>query len=308
VEPVIDTRAGMSDLLERVLDRGVFVKLDLIISVAGIPLVGLSLHAALASIETMNAYGMFGDWDTSTRAEAALAQGPGKVGLEVGETVVFEQFAMVRSDEGIMRAWRPGRAYLTDRRLLLVRRSPLEVLASLDLSDIAGMGSYGFTEAGVTSQVLCLADVDGALVLVRTPEPELFEASLTDLLRRHDVQVARLDEAQLVAAFPDVVAESQLWHNVGGSGEWRAGWACITAGSFSFTSDFERRQVLDLPWADIQRSAVERRHLGAALGERDVLVVVRAGDDEEFAFVGPHLDRWATAIRDAKSRTRETGS
>jgi hypothetical protein len=204
VEPTIDTRTGLGDLLERVLDRGVFVKLDLIISVAGIPLVGLSLHAALASIETMNAYGMFGDWDTSTRAEASLDQGSAKIRLEVGETVVLEEFAMVRSDEGIMRTWRPGRAYLTDRRLMLVRRSPYEVLVSLEFGDIAGIGSYSLTENGVTNEVICLADVDGDMTLVRMSEPGLFQASLADLLRRHDIQVTDIDDATLRAAFPDV--------------------------------------------------------------------------------------------------------
>lgn len=304
MEPTIDTRTGLGDLLERVLDRGVFVKLDLIISVAGIPLVGLSLHAALASIETMNAYGMFGDWDTSTRAEAALAQGSAKIRLEVGETVVFEEFAMVRSDEGIMRTWRPGRAYLTDRRLLLVRRSPYEVLVSLEFGDIAGIGSYSLAESGVTSEVICLADVDGDMTLVRMGEPELFQASLADLLRRHDIQVTHIDDATLRAAFPDVSAESQLWHDMGDGLGWRAGWGAIAEGSFSFWSDFERRRIIDIPWADLQSVSVERRRLSEPLGERDVLCLLRRDDQDEYTFTGANVEQWAAAIRQAKSRSR----
>ncbi len=291
----------MSDLLERVLDRGVFVKLDLIISVAGIPLVGLSLHAALASIETMNTYGMFGDWDKSTRADAALERGPAQLGLAVGENIVIEQFAMVRSNEGIMRTWRPGRAYLTDQRLLLVRRSPNEVLVSLALRDVAAIGTFSIVEAGVTSEVVCLADASGALVLVRTGEPEMFQAVLADLLRRQDVRVAQLDSAELRIAFPDVTAESQLWHDSGGEGGWRPGWGAISNGSFSFWSDFERRCVVDVQVTELERVTVERRLISGPLGDCDVLCLVRRDDHQELAFVSKDVEHWATAIRQAMS-------
>ncbi|MEI8081031.1 MAG: gas vesicle protein, partial [Actinomycetes bacterium] len=246
MEPVIDTRTGMGDLLERVLDKGVIVKLDLIISVAGIPLVGLSLHAALASIETMNAYGMFGDWDRSSRAEAAIEAGSAKLGWEVGENIVLEQFAMVRGEQGIVRSWRPGRAYLTNRRVMLVRQAPFEVLASVDLRDIAGIGSFAHLEAGVTNDVICLARSGGELVLVRARDAELFRACLSELLNREGLHVAELDSAQLRAAFPDHSAESQLWHDSGTEVGWRPGWAAIEDGSFTFWSDFDQCRVVDI--------------------------------------------------------------
>ncbi len=55
------------DLLDRVLDRGVILHADLIISVSGIPLVGVSLKAAIAGIETMLQYGYFKEWDQEIR-------------------------------------------------------------------------------------------------------------------------------------------------------------------------------------------------------------------------------------------------
>lgn len=308
MEPVIDTKAGITDLLEHVLDRGVIVKLDLIISVAGIPLVGLSLHAALASIETLNEYGMFGDWDKSSRKVAAIEAAPAKVDWAIGENVVLEQFAMVRSEEGIMRTWRPGRAYLTDRRFLLVRSSPFEVLVSLDLGDIAGIGSFGYTETGVTSEVVCLADSSGGLVLVRTGEPELFQACLADLLRRHDVEVADLDPAELRAAFPGFSAESQLWHDSGSEGGWRSGWGAISDKSFTFWSDFERRRVVDVRLAALERVSVERRLLSAPLGEREVLSLVRSEDHQELIFVGKDVTQWSASIQRAISNDGKLNS
>ena len=55
------------DLLDRLLDKGTILNADLIISVAGVPLIGISLKAALASIETMLDYGMMEAWDQSIR-------------------------------------------------------------------------------------------------------------------------------------------------------------------------------------------------------------------------------------------------
>lgn len=59
--------ATLVDLLDRILDRGVVLTADVIISVAGIPLLGLNLRAALAGMETMLSYGLMQAWDKSIR-------------------------------------------------------------------------------------------------------------------------------------------------------------------------------------------------------------------------------------------------
>ncbi len=59
---------GLVDILDRLLNKGVILNADLIITVAGVPLIGLSLKAALASIETMLDYGMLEAWDRETRS------------------------------------------------------------------------------------------------------------------------------------------------------------------------------------------------------------------------------------------------
>jgi predicted alpha/beta hydrolase len=68
--PQLATRATLSDLMDRLLDRGLFLRADLVISVAGIPLIGASLSLALAGMETMLNYGVMNDWDREMRAEA----------------------------------------------------------------------------------------------------------------------------------------------------------------------------------------------------------------------------------------------
>ena len=73
-------RATLVDLLDRVLDRGLFMRADLVVSLAGIPLIGAQLSLAVAGTETMLKYGDLADWDESIRAEEdqrmrALAEG-----------------------------------------------------------------------------------------------------------------------------------------------------------------------------------------------------------------------------------------
>jgi hypothetical protein len=70
MEPTRDTHATLVDLLDRVLDKGLMLDADLIIHVAGIPLLGVKLRAALAGMETMLKYGIWQDWDEAQRAIA----------------------------------------------------------------------------------------------------------------------------------------------------------------------------------------------------------------------------------------------
>ncbi len=70
MQPTRDTHATLVDLLDRVLEKGLLLNADLIINVAGIPLLGVNLRAYLAGIETMLKYGIWQDWDEAQRAIA----------------------------------------------------------------------------------------------------------------------------------------------------------------------------------------------------------------------------------------------
>ena len=71
MEPSRDTHATLVDLLDRALDKGLILNADLIIHMAGIPLLGVKLSAALAGMETMLKYGIWRDWDEAQRSIAA---------------------------------------------------------------------------------------------------------------------------------------------------------------------------------------------------------------------------------------------
>ena len=74
MNPTRDTHATLVDLLDRVLDRGLILDADLIIHVAGIPLLGVKLRAMLAGMETMLKYGIWQDWDEALRSAVAEHQ------------------------------------------------------------------------------------------------------------------------------------------------------------------------------------------------------------------------------------------
>ncbi len=58
------------DVLDVLLRDGAVIRADVIISVADIPLIGLTLSAAIAGMDTMTEYGLFEQWDMDRRARA----------------------------------------------------------------------------------------------------------------------------------------------------------------------------------------------------------------------------------------------
>jgi len=68
MEPTRNSHATLVDLLDRVLDKGLVINADIIICLAGIPLIGVNLRAALAGMETMVRYGVMTEWDERSRA------------------------------------------------------------------------------------------------------------------------------------------------------------------------------------------------------------------------------------------------
>ncbi|MEK7829166.1 MAG: gas vesicle protein [Deltaproteobacteria bacterium] len=70
MKPMRERDVTFIDLLDRVLDKGLVIRADIIISLAGIPLVGINLGAAIAGMETMLRYGIMEEWDKEIRGEA----------------------------------------------------------------------------------------------------------------------------------------------------------------------------------------------------------------------------------------------
>lgn len=119
VDPTRDHHATLVDLLDRVLDKGIVINADIIISLSGVPLIGVNLRAALAGMETMVRYGVMRDWDERTRAWESEWREKKKLAITSGDEIVLEMLGAYQYDQGIYASWRMGRIYLMETRLVL---------------------------------------------------------------------------------------------------------------------------------------------------------------------------------------------
>ena len=74
MEHLAQPQATLVDLLDRILDRGLLLNADIIISLAGVPLIGINLRAALAGMDTMVKYGLLQEWDRNIRLESGAEE------------------------------------------------------------------------------------------------------------------------------------------------------------------------------------------------------------------------------------------
>lgn len=139
MEPSRDTHATLVDLLDRILDKGLVINADIIISVAGIPLIGVNLRAALAGMETMLKYGVMQAWDEKIRAWEREHWKKALPSLVKGEEIVLKMYGSYYYSKGMYHAWRPGFFYLTNKRLILYRQDFDEITFQIPLEEIKAL-------------------------------------------------------------------------------------------------------------------------------------------------------------------------
>lgn len=179
LEPTRDLRATLPDLLEAILNKGVVLHLDVLIAVADVPLIGISLRAAIAGVETMLEHGMLREWDARTRAwvERSISR---DVPLERGESVVarmpgaYEQ----QHPEPLSRR---GTVYLTDRRLFVFRREPAALLWSASFDSIRRVWVDMVPVTRGSAPRVHIAMDDGRVEQIAAQDPD----RLAKLLARH---------------------------------------------------------------------------------------------------------------------------
>lgn len=58
LQPVNNTSGSLVDVIDAILDKGLVINADILISLAGVELLGIKVRAALASFETAARYGL----------------------------------------------------------------------------------------------------------------------------------------------------------------------------------------------------------------------------------------------------------
>ena len=138
LEPTRDS--ALVDLLDRILVKGVILHADIIISVVDIPLIGINLRAAIAGIKTMLDYGMIEAWDNKIRRYALENDEGQALTLLPDETLLYRTFVShCYEDTSFPGVWKHEYLYLTNNRLIFIRKNPMITLFEIPIKKIKGL-------------------------------------------------------------------------------------------------------------------------------------------------------------------------
>lgn len=273
MQPTRDPRVTLPDLLEVLLNKGVYLNLDLIIAVADVPLIGVNLRATIAGLETMLEYGMMRSWDERTRAWVTQAVAR-HLPLLDGEEVVA-RMAGGHYAGGDHPVWRPGTVYLTTRRLIAYRREPQEILwqtalADVESSDVRIERSIG----GEDRSRLHVTTTDGSTTVLSAAEAQ----RLHDMLRRETgASVTGTENAPPSGS--EVLISGRMWFREEHAGKrlWRGGTGTLdTREGLTWKGALDTRPAVRLRPEEITSATV--RTGDTPLLDTILLVRSRSGD------------------------------
>jgi hypothetical protein len=178
-------RATLVDLLDRIFDKGIVLYADVIISVAGIPLIGVNLRAVLAGMETMLEYGVMQDMDVKTRMWKSQKSKTKEVPLIKGEELVLKMYGSYHYQSGIYNAWKSGQIYLTKARLLLYQKEFDEKIFETPVDKIKAIKMIRQTSfTGKDKNIIYLYLQENKVVQLSTPDTEKLKQELESLIEK----------------------------------------------------------------------------------------------------------------------------
>jgi hypothetical protein len=174
---------GLEDLLDRILDRGVVLQADLIISLAGVPLIGICLRAALAGMDTMLRHGVMTDWDAKSRLSANRP----KTEALRAERVFYKGRGACWVESGVYRTWQYGHVYVTNRRLFIYQEIFEKALLTIPLEEIQSV----FLESadGEFAMVLFIQFQGRIIRKIRAADPRTLLDTLNDTMTRQGLSL-----------------------------------------------------------------------------------------------------------------------
>jgi hypothetical protein len=290
LEPTRDQRATLPDLIEVLLNRGVILDLDLIIAVADIPLIGVSLKAAIAGLETMLAYGMMRQWDEQTRAwlEHSLTR---DVPLARDEEVLVRMSGAVEAD-GLYTTWRPSTIYLTSRRIFAFRREPRALLWEAPLEHLRAVELEAERSIGGEQRLrIRVTLAKGTSVRLSASAPD----HLAHMLQQQIAGSGR--HAAVRRPLPGgavLLCEGPMWYEEPRAGGriWREGYARLDRrDGFVWDSSSDVRPAVVLAPAEIGVPQLQDER--SPVGER---ILVLRPDDDEIRLAADDLEPWIDAF------------
>lgn len=302
MEPTRNPKATLPDLVDALLNKGVYLDLDLIITVSDIPLIGINLRATIAGMETMLEYGMMRNWDERTRAwvRDSISR---DLPLREGEEVIAKMPGghYWRDSHASFATWRPGTIYLTTHRIIAFRKDPHEILWQSTLLQVAAARLEQETSIGGEKRERLLIETsDGSTTVLSAERPQ----RLIDLIHR-----TRRESGQLPAATntgqgkalesnaertTEVLSGDVWYREQRSSGSmWRGGTGSydITKG-FSWKAAIDQRPAIRLAADDIKSVRAESGH--TPLGNSSILVVESA--TASYRLASKNVEQWAVLL------------
>lgn len=320
MEPTRNSHATLVDLLDRVLDKGLVIHADLIISLAGVPLIGVNLRTALAGMETMIKYGMMQDWDQRTRAWESEHRKTKKDSVTSGERVFLEMLGSYYYSGGIYTAWRMGRIYLTDKRLILYHSTFEEVLFEMQLDQIKGLTLEREEHSNSNEREnLCILLETGNIARLHALDTlslkEALEQRLISLgLSWQEIpNLALIDERApgFLRNGEKVVCQGRMWHLVTcpapaapANQTWKAGHLYLTSRRLCWWYDFEGNIGFEISLEQIVASTIGEKAHRNTLSNKESLDIIYDNECGKgvASFSGDNLSLWERTLNRTISR------
>lgn len=289
MEPNRSPQATLNDLIDRILDKGILLNTDLIISVAGIPLLGVNLKLALAGMETMLEYGIMKDWDEAQRAVASMEEDNRKPHLGENENIIFSMFGTHWYSKGIYNSWRAGTIYITDRRLIMFRKMPAEVLLEIYYKEIRAMSIQErdhFT--GGNRQELHILLKDDEYIRLHANDTTAVKKAIEDIMQKNKLSLeentAFPDRKEVPGNFPDigeeVINSGKMWYQMPFASDgsihyvWKPGHLYLTDKQLCWWYDFERKLIFSIHSDLILHVTVQDVQFGTASEREKSLIIL----------------------------------
>lgn len=325
MEPTRNTHATLVDLLDRILDKGLVINADVIISVAGIPLLGVNLRAALAGMETMLKYGVMQAWDEKSRAWEREHRKSTLPTLAEEEEISLKMFGSHYYSKGIYNAWRSGYFYLTNKRLILYRQDFDEIIFQIPLEEIKALiikEEEHFVKEK-KKQVLYLIDKQDRVYRLSAVETNQLKDAIVQNLETTGISLEEnpvlpeLEDEQIVGSLmeeEEVIHQGKkVWYLVPAEGiqqeTWRPGHLYLTDKRLFWWYDFDKKIVFETPLHKIIGINSEiRKTSGLGANKEKVLDIIYEVDSGKTiaSFSGKQIDEWEKVLDQLLSEKEET--
>jgi hypothetical protein len=293
----------------------------MIISVAGIPLLGVNLKLALAGMKTMLEYGIMKDWDEAQRAAAMRETEINRPPLGRDESIVFSVFGTHWYSKGIYNSWRAGTICITDKRLVMFRKMPAEVLFEIYYEEIKAMSLQKrdhFT--GEKRKELHILFKDNEVARLHTKDIDALKKAVENILKEKGLSLEDNpvfpEKKEVAGDFlqpeEDVTHSEKMWYQLpseadgGIRSQWKPGHLYLTNRRLCWWYDFERKLLFEIPSHQIMHVTVQNVQFGTApVQEKSLIVLYKRGKESKvacFSSNGASLGEWVESTGGADKR------